>query len=117
MAQIEDLIKEIADARLRGLLAAEVSKLKAREKFGLVFEQHLPEIARLPGLLNKPGARVARLREKETGFFLVTGMVGARKVSMIPERGGPEEIATTDDLVVVKGFGEPMYPALVQWTG
>ena len=33
---IEDLIKEIADARLRGLLAAEVSKLKARKKFGLV---------------------------------------------------------------------------------
>jgi adenine-specific DNA-methyltransferase len=32
---------------------------------------------------------------------------------MIPERGGPEEIAATDDLVVVKRFGEPMYPALV----
>jgi hypothetical protein len=34
MAQLEDLINEIADARLRGQIAAEVGKLKARKKFG-----------------------------------------------------------------------------------
>lgn len=113
MAQLEDLIKEIADPRLRNQIAAEVGKLKARKKFGLVFEQHLPEIAQLPGLPVKPGARVAKLRDKGVGLFVVVAAVSAKKASIVPERGGPEEIAATDDLVVVKRFGEPMYPALV----
>jgi adenine-specific DNA-methyltransferase len=113
MAQLEDLIKEIADPRLRSQVAAEVSKLKARKKFGLVFEQHLPEIAQLPGLPIKPGARVAKLRDKGAGFFIVVAAISTRRVSIVPERGGPEEVAATDDLVVVKRFGEPMYPALV----
>jgi type III restriction enzyme len=50
MALLEYLIKDIADTRLRNQIAAELSKLKARKKFGLVFEQHLPEIVQLPGL-------------------------------------------------------------------
>ena len=41
MAQF-DLIQAIADPRLRAQIASEVGKLKARKKFGLVFEQHLP---------------------------------------------------------------------------
>ena len=42
MAQLKDLIQAIADPRLRAQIASEVGKLKARKKFGLVFEQHLP---------------------------------------------------------------------------
>ncbi len=56
MARLEDLIKDIADPSLRNQIAGEVGKLKARKKFGLVFEQHLPEVAQLPGLPVKPGA-------------------------------------------------------------
>ena len=59
MAQIEDLIQDIADPRLRDQIASEVGKLKARKKFGLVFEQHLPETVQLPSLAVKPGTRVA----------------------------------------------------------
>lgn len=57
MARLEDLINDIADPRLRNQIATEVARLKARKKFGLVFEQHLPEIVRLPGLPVKPGTR------------------------------------------------------------
>src|ERR1700686_3668545 len=113
MARIEDLIKDIADASLRNQIAVEVGKLKARKKFGLVFEEHLPEVVQLPGLAVKPGARVAKRNDKVSGFFLVTAAVNGKKVVIIPERGGPEEVAAKDDLVVVKRFGEPMYPALV----
>src|SRR5437773_1701037 len=42
MARLEDLIKDIADQRLREQVAGEVAKLKAKKKFGLVFEEHLP---------------------------------------------------------------------------
>lgn len=117
MARLEDLIKEIADPRLRYQIAAEVGKLKARKKFGLVFEQHLPEIVQLPGLPVKPGARVVKRAEKNAGVFLVTSAIDRKKVSIIPERGGPEEALSKDDLVVVKRFGEPMYPALVPVEG
>jgi adenine-specific DNA-methyltransferase len=113
MARLEDLIKDIADPSLRNQIAGEVGRLKARKKFGLVFEEHLPEVVQLPGLAVKPGARVAKRNEKLAGFFLVKSVVNGKKVSIAPERGGTEEIAAKDDLVVVKRFGEPMYPALV----
>jgi adenine-specific DNA-methyltransferase len=113
MARLEDLIKDIADPSLRNQIAGEVEKLKARKKFGLVFEEHLPEVVQLPGLVVKPGARVAKLADKGAGFFLVTAALNGNKVSIAPERGGTEEISLRDDLIVVKRFGEPMYPALV----
>jgi hypothetical protein len=61
MALLEDLIKDIADARLRNQIAGEVSKLKTGKKFNLVFEQHLPEIVQLPGLLSRERAGAVKL--------------------------------------------------------
>ena len=113
MARLEDLINDIADPSLRIQIAGEVSKLKARKKFGLVFEEHLPEVVQLPGMAIKPGARVAKRNDKVAGFFLVTSEVNGKKVSVVPERGGAEAIVATEDLVVVRRFGEPIYPALV----
>lgn len=113
MALLEDLIKNIADPRLRVQIAGELGKLKARKKFGLVFEDHLPEVMRLPGLSVKPGARVTKRGDKTAGFFVVTAAVNGKKVSITPERGGPEATVSKDDLIVVKRFGEPIYPALI----
>ena len=113
MARLEDLIRDIADPGLRNQIVREVSALKARKKFGLVFEEHLPEIVQLPGLAIKPGARVISRKDKLTSSFVVTAVINGKKVSIVPERGGPEEVAAKDELVVVKRFGEPMYPALV----
>jgi len=50
MAKIEDLISQIPDERLRKAIGAEVKALKKTKKFGLVFEEHLPETVRLPRL-------------------------------------------------------------------
>ena len=113
MARLEDLIKDIADPALRTQIAREVGELKARKKFGLVFEEHLPEVVQLPGLAIRPGVRVAKRGDKAAGFFVVDAVVNGKKVSIVPERGGQQEVAAKDDLVVVKRFGEPMYPALV----
>ena len=92
MALLEDLIKDIADPRLRNLIAGEVGKLKARKKFGLVFEQHLPAVVHLPGLAIKPGNRVAKRNDKAAGLFVVTAAINKSKMSVVPERGGPEDV-------------------------
>ena len=110
MAQLEDLIQDIADPRLRAQIASEVGKLKARKKFGLVFEQHLPETVQLPSLPVKPGTRVA-YRDGRAGLFTVSRING-KTATITPEVGGQEEAAPKSDLVVVKRFGEPIYPAL-----
>lgn len=43
MAVIQDLLKRVADAELRARLEEEIGRLAKHKKFGLVFEEHLPE--------------------------------------------------------------------------
>ena len=43
MAKIEDLINRISDESLRDAIASEVKELKKTKRFGLVFEEHLPQ--------------------------------------------------------------------------
>ena len=71
MAKIEDLIAQIPDERLRKGIAAEVKALKKTKKFGLVFEEHLPETVRLPKLAIKPGEVVALKRESGNQLWRV----------------------------------------------
>jgi adenine-specific DNA-methyltransferase len=113
MAAIEDLIKQIADPGLREQLAAEVARLKATKKFGLVFEEHLPELLRLPGLPARAGTRVLKKDEHGCAAYRVLSTINGQKVKIVPEAGGPEEIVARESVVVAKAFGEPMYPALV----
>lgn len=112
MARLEDIIREIADPKLRSQLAAEVAKLKARKTFGLVFEEHLPEIVLLPGMALKPGLRVAKRDDPTPGLFVIRSLNG-RQAKIVAERGGSEEAVPRADLIAVKQFGEPIYPALV----
>ncbi len=44
MSAIHDLIAQISDPRLRERLAAEWATASQDKKFGLVFEDHLPEL-------------------------------------------------------------------------
>ena len=43
MAAIDDLVGQIADEKLRARIQDELKKLSQQKKFGLVFEEHLPE--------------------------------------------------------------------------
>ncbi len=43
MALLQDLIKQVDDETLRQRIMVEVNKLSKEKKFGLVFEEHLPE--------------------------------------------------------------------------
>src|SRR5688572_3949815 len=111
MAKLEDLIKQIPDARLREEVAREVAALKSTKKFGLVFEEHIPEQVQLPGLPMRAGSRVIKRGGKVNRVFQVVDING-KTVRLVHEPEGQEETAKIDELVVVKRFGEPIYPTL-----
>ena len=58
MAAINDLIKQISDVELRDRIEKEVAKLSKQKKFGLVFEEHLPECTALYDMPIKRGCKV-----------------------------------------------------------
>lgn len=59
MAFLEDMMERIPDPALRQLIQTEVRKLKNTKKFGLVFEQHLPEVVPLYSARIQKGTRIA----------------------------------------------------------
>jgi adenine-specific DNA-methyltransferase len=118
MAKIEDLIAQIPDERLRRGIAAEVKVLKKTKKFGLVFEEHLPETVRLPKLPVKPGELVAVKSEPGNRLWRVKTIEKKIAICDVAVEGYSSHKETSkefpvSDLVVVRSFGEPIYPALV----
>ena len=59
MAAINDLINQIDNAELRGRIQREVDKLAKQKKFGLVFEEHLPECTPLYDIPVRRGVKAA----------------------------------------------------------
>ena len=60
MARIHELLKQVSDPALRARLEEEVERLTKNKKFGLVFEEHIPECTPLYDVPVKRGATVAR---------------------------------------------------------
>src|ERR1035441_8963133 len=118
MAKIEDLVAQIPDERPKKAIGAEVRELKKNKKFGLVFEEHLPETGRRPKLPVKEGELVAKKRDSGNDLWRVKTI---RKGTATLERAVegyplPSDIGVevpTAELVVVRSFGDPIYPALV----
>lgn len=59
MAAINDLIAQIQDAELRNKIEQEVNRMNKQKKFGLVFEEHLPECTPLYEMPVNCGSNVA----------------------------------------------------------
>lgn len=59
MAYIEDKIQQVQNKELRDILLAEVKKLKKEKKFGLVFEEHVPELVPVYSAPIRPRSTVA----------------------------------------------------------
>lgn len=113
MARIDDLIAQVPDKVLRQRLLAALSDMKRRQRFGLVFEEHIPEMTSLLRFPVRPGTTVERRNDPEgKQLYLVKAVTSKGKATIEPEGGGPEETAVTSDLMVVKRFGDPIFPAL-----
>lgn len=111
MAAIDDLINQISDTDLRERIKAEVDKINSQKKFGLVFEDHLPESTPLYDVPIMIGSVVG----PKTGYmkenYVVTAMDGDN-VTCINRTTKEDTVFKIDELVCVAQFGEPIYPYL-----
>lgn len=115
MGLIEDLVAKVQDDYLRGEIQTALATLKKQRRFGLVFEEHIPETSALLDYPVRPGATVGLRREPESRlrYRVVSLSHRGGRARLAPDGGDGEELTVAiRDLVVVKPFGEPIYPAL-----
>ena len=111
MAAINDLIAQIENSELRARIQAEVDRMNKQKKFGLVFEEHLPECTPLYDIPVKKGALVALKTGKVSEVCRVLNIKGDEAEC---KKKDVDEFTTfnVDELVTVAEFGEPIYPCL-----
>lgn len=111
MALLQDLIQQIDDLALRERILQETNKLVKHKKFGLVFEEHLPECTPLYDVSIRVGSKVALKTGYVSDIYTVLKIDGEE---VLCDRRETHEQKTfrMDKLVVVAQFGEPIYPTL-----
>jgi adenine-specific DNA-methyltransferase len=125
LSAIHDLISQVTDPRLRDRLAAEWAKASKDKKFGLVFEDHLPELLPLHKAKPRRGDLVCRrdgsikdvwqVQKIKDGFALC--IKPGNEADEAPDGGPARDAAAAEwpieELLVVRQFGEPIFPSLV----
>lgn len=116
MAAINDLIAQIENPELRARIQAEVDRMNKQKKFGLVFEEHLPECTPLYDIPVKRGALVALKTGKVSEVYRVLKIKGDEAEC---KKKDADEIATfkVNKLVTVAEFGDAIYPYLKPMDG
>lgn len=111
MAAINDLIAQIENPELRARIQAEVDRMNKQKKFGLVFEEHLPECTPLYDIPVKRGALVALKTGKVSEVYRVLKIKGDEAEC---KKKDADEIETfkVNELVTVAEFGDAIYPYL-----
>jgi len=111
MAILNDLIAQIESPELRARIQAEVDRVNKQKKFGLVFEEHLPECTPLYDIPVKVGGLVAKKVGQVKDVYKVLEIEAGKAKCVRKETEEIEEI-DVDDLVSVAEFGESIYPYL-----
>ena len=121
MSTLTDLIDKIDNPELKARISQEVNRLTKQKKFGLVFEEHLPECTALYDLKVKKGSTVAiRVIDEGKGSRKLGSVNDTYTVLSIDgniaqcERHQDKTVVSQpiDNLVVVAQFGMPIYPYL-----
>lgn len=125
MSAIHDLISQVTDPRLRDRLAAEWAKASKDKKFGLVFEDHLPELLPLHKAKPRRGDLVCRRDGSIKDVWQVQRIKDGVALCIKPGEEADEapggaharDAAVAEwpieELLVVRQFGEPIFPSLV----
>lgn len=112
MALIDALVDKITDGPLRKALRQEVDGLLEKQKYGLVFQQHKPETVELYAHTIRRNCKVRILSEPGDDLYRVQS-VKAGKATITSTSDEPTALLVdVDDLVVVREFGDAIYPGL-----
>ena len=112
MAAINDLINRISDPELRRRISDEVARMQQQKKFGLVFEEHLPEATPLYDVPIKKDSLVAEKDGFFKKFYRVKRLDGDNIVCETQDDKHEEVCFNKEKMVAVAMFGEPIYPYL-----
>lgn len=111
MAALDDLISQIPDESLRERIRAEMKRANRQKKFGLVFEEHLPEATPLYDIPVKRGSVVAKKDGQVTDIYYVEKIEDGQ-ATCFHKASKERVVLPVDALVCVAQFGEPIYPYL-----
>lgn len=132
MAKIDHLIDKIQNPELREKIRAEINHLHKQKRFGLIFEDHLPEATLLYDVMVRKGQKVT-LKEAplDKKFEVVNIMDGIAQCISLDENESATEIPVDElvafsnlnevesthtykisDLIPYADFGDPIYPYL-----
>ena len=105
MALLQDLIQQIDDPTLRDRILQETDKLMKQKKFGLVFEEHLPECTPLYDVPIRVGSKVALKTGYVSDIFTVM-KIDDDEVHCDRRETHEQKTFQLDELVVVAEFGD-----------
>lgn len=111
MAALDDLISQIPDESLRERIRAEMKRANRQKKFGLVFEEHLPEATPLYDIPVKRSSVVAKKDGLVTDIYYVEKIEDGQ-ATCFHKATKERVVLPVDALVCVAQFGEPIYPYL-----
>lgn len=116
MATINDLIARIQDPDLRQRIEKEVKELTKQKKFGLVFENHVPEMTLLYDYPISRGCKVIRKSDDDKklseDILWEVKKISRGKATCVHTVTKEEKIFNISDLICVAKNGEPIYPCL-----
>ena len=113
VALLQDLIQQIEDPALRERILKETDKLVKQKKFGLVFEEHLPECTPLYDVPIRVGSKVALKTGYVSDIYTVL-KIDCEEVMCDRRETREQKTFRVDELVTAAQFGEPIYPTLKQ---
>jgi adenine-specific DNA-methyltransferase len=107
---LDGLLGRVDDPSLRAALQVEVDRMRSTKDFGLVFEKHMPENVRLYSHPVRRGLRVEERSGDSDSTWLVRRVRDGNATLIDAE--GQESVRPVEQLVVIRRFGEPIYPGL-----
>ena len=116
MAAINDLIARIQDPELRMRIEKEVKDLTKQKKFGLVFENHIPEMTLLYDYPISRGCKVICKSDDDKklseDILWEVKKISKSKATCVHTVMNEEQTFNISDLICVAKNGEPIYPCL-----
>ena len=107
-----DLIERISDPELRRRISEEVARIQKQKKFGLVFEEHLPEATPLYDIPIKKKSLVSLKDRYFKDFYMVKDIDGDKLICEKQDDSREKVELNRNDVVAVAQFGQPIYPYL-----